>query len=92
LGGTTANIQQFGRIALSSAGAISDMRRNVFFRRTNIYANPCRLFHQFPHKLQHAVVVATMKDAPATRIWNNEDLALQAKVRREREEMIKAKK
>ncbi len=33
-----------------------------------------------------------MKDAPATRIWNNEDLALQAKVRREREEMIKAKK
>jgi hypothetical protein len=32
-----------------------------------------------------------MKDAPATRLRNNEDLALQAKARREKEEMIKAK-
>ena len=32
-----------------------------------------------------------MKDAPATRLRNNEDMALQAKARREKEEMIKAK-
>ncbi len=32
LGGMTANIQRFGRIALSSAGAVSDMKRNAFLQ------------------------------------------------------------
>jgi hypothetical protein len=32
-----------------------------------------------------------MKDAPATKLCNNEDLALQAKDRHVKEEMIKAK-
>ena len=31
-----------------------------------------------------------MKDAPATKLCNNEDLAFQAKARRAKEEMIKA--
>jgi hypothetical protein len=31
LGGTTANIQQFGQIALSSAGTVSDMKHSAFF-------------------------------------------------------------
>ena len=87
LGGTTANIQQFGRIALSSAGAVSDMKQNAFLRRdmistkTNPTINPSGLFHQFPHELRQAIVRVAMKDAPATRIRNNEDLALQAKAR-----------
>jgi hypothetical protein len=90
-------VQRFGRIALSSAGAISDMKRNAFFQRctpstnTNPSVNPCGLFHQFAHEIRHAIVVVAMKDAPATRLRNNEDLALQAKARREKEEMIKAK-
>jgi hypothetical protein len=97
LGGATANIQRFGRIALSSAGAISDMKRNAFFQRctlstnSNPSVNPSGLFHQFAHEIRHAIVVVAMKDAPATRLRNNEDLALQAKARREKEEMIKAK-
>jgi hypothetical protein len=50
LGGTTANIKRFGRIALSSAGAVSEMKRNAFLRRDaiptkkNPTVNPSGLF------------------------------------------------
>ena len=94
--GTTANIQQIGRIALSSAGAVSDMKRNAFLWRDTIptkknsTVNPNGLFHQFPHELRQAIVRVAMKDAPATKLCNNEDLAFQAKARRAKEEMIKA--
>ncbi len=97
LGGTTANIQRFGRIALSSAGAVSDMKRNAFLKRDAIVTkknpstNPSGLFHQFPNELQEVIVRVAMKDAPATRLRNNEDLALQAKARHVKEEMIKKK-
>ena len=97
LGGTTANIQRFGRIALSSAGAVSDMKRNAFLQRDTIptkknpTVNQSGLFHQFPHELRQAIVRVAMKDAPVTKLRNNEDLALQAKARRAKEEMIKAK-
>ena len=96
LGGTTANIQRFGRIALSSAGAVSDMKRNAFLQRDTIptkknqTVKPSGLFHQFPHELRQAIV-RVMKDAPETKPRNNDDLALQAKARHAKEEMIKAK-
>jgi hypothetical protein len=32
LGGTTANVQQYGQINISSAGAISDTKRNEFLQ------------------------------------------------------------
>jgi hypothetical protein len=62
LGGTTANIQRFGKIALSSAGAVSDMKRNAFLlqgaiptkKKTTI--NPSGLFHQFTQELWQAIV------------------------------------
>ena len=71
LGGTTANIQRFGRIALSSAGAVSDMKRNAFLQRDTIptkknpTVNQSGLFHQFPHELRQAIVRVAMKDAPS---------------------------
>jgi hypothetical protein len=93
LGGTTANIQQFGKIALSSAGAVSDMKQNAFLKqgailtKKNPTANPSGLFHQFPHIMQQAIVRVAIKDAPATRLRNNEDLELQAKARCAKKEM-----
>jgi hypothetical protein len=33
LGGATANIQRYGRISLSGAGAVGDMRCNAFLHR-----------------------------------------------------------
>ncbi len=36
LGGTTAHVQQFGQIALSSAGAVSDMKQNAYLKRDAI--------------------------------------------------------
>ncbi len=73
------------------------MKQNAFLQRdtiptkTNPTINPSGLFHQFPHELRQATFRVAMKDAPATRIRNNEDLALQAKARRVKEEMINAK-
>jgi hypothetical protein len=95
LGGTTAYIQQFGRIALSSAGAVRDMKQNAFLKqdaiptKKNPTVNPSGLIHQFPHKLRQALVRVAMKNALATKLCNNEDLALQAKARHAKEEMIK---
>jgi hypothetical protein len=74
LGGTTANIQRFGQIALSSAGSVSDMKQNAFLKRDAILTkknptvNPVGLFHQFPHKLQQEIVRVAMKDAPVTKL------------------------
>ena len=91
LGGTTANIQLFGRIALSSAGAVSEMKQSAFLKqdtiptKKNSTVNPGGLFHQFPHKLRQAIVRVAMKDAPSPKLCNNEDLALQAKARHAKE-------
>ncbi len=41
--------------------------------------------------MQQAIVSVAMKDAPATALHNNEDLALQARARHAKEEMIKTK-
>jgi hypothetical protein len=57
--------------------------------KKNPSTNPSGLFHQFSHELQEGIVRVVMKDAPATRFCNNEDLALQAKARGVKEEMIK---
>ncbi|KAL7552655.1 hypothetical protein ACHAWF_015887 [Thalassiosira exigua] len=93
LGGTTSQVQKFGRIALSSAAAISDLKRNAFFNRpTNSKKEkPLGIFHQFDVELRHAIVALAMQDAPATRSMNNEALVLQAKARKEKEDLAKQK-
>jgi hypothetical protein len=73
LGGTTTNIQQFGWIALSSAGTVSDIKRNASLQQDAILTkkNPTinpGLFNQFPQELQQAIVRVGMKDAPATKL------------------------
>jgi hypothetical protein len=74
------------------------MKRNAFLWRDTIpikknpTVNPSGLSHQFPHELRQAIVRVTMKDAPATKLCNNEDLALQAKARRAKKEMITEKR
>ena len=94
LGGTTSQIQQYGRIALSSASAISDIRRNGFLHRKTKSKNDDKsegMFHQFPEEVRHAIILAAMEDAPVTRERNNADLAAQAKAKREKEEIAKEK-
>ena len=85
LGGCTSQIQRFGRIALSSATAISDMGRNGFLHcltGAKHDKNPRGMFHEFDENLHHAIVKVTMRDAPVTRERNNDGLELQATARR----------
>lgn len=94
LGGCTSQIQRFGRIALSGAAAVSDMSRNGFFHRptgTKGDKKPRGIFHEFDDDLRHAIVKVAMRDAPATRERNNNDLELQAKARRKKDELAREK-
>ena len=92
LGGTTAQVQRFERLALASAAAISDMRRNAFLHRpikAKSDKKPRGIFHQFDEKLRLAIVMVAMEDAAETRAIHSEELALQAKARQEKEELAK---
>jgi len=94
LGGATAQIQRFGRIALSSAGAISDIKRNSFLHRSTKSKSdkkPAGMFHGFEDVLRQSIILVAMKDAPLAKRRNNKDLELQAKARCEKEELAKMK-
>ena len=87
-------MQRYGRINLSSAAAISDMKRNVFLhRKTKSKSNkkPTGIFHEYSRELQYAIVLAAMKDAPATQAAHQEELKLQAKARQDKEDQAKQK-
>jgi hypothetical protein len=91
-GGATANIQRYGHISLSGAGAVGDMRCNAFIHRPTKSKNsvkPIGKFHQFDPSLQEAIILTAMTDAPATRKQNNDDLERQATARQIKEELIK---
>ena len=94
LGGATANIQRYGCISLSLAGAVGVMKRNAFLHRSpksKSKSKPLGRFHQFDPSLQEAIIIVAMTDAPNTRKHNNEDLEKQATARRIKEELIKEK-
>jgi len=92
LGGSTGQLQRFGRIALASAAAVSTMKRNGYFRRTmKSDEKPIGILHGNDEDFQRAIILAGIRDAPMTRARNNEDLRKQAEARRLREEMAKEK-
>jgi hypothetical protein len=77
LGGATANIQRYGRINISSAGAMSDVNQNKFLqqefqpqRKKSATQSQGMLF-EFINVVQEAIVWTAMIDAPSTRKTNN---------------------
>ena len=94
LGGCTSQIQQYGRIALSSASAIADMNRNGYMHRSTGAKDDKRqkgLFHELDTILSHTSVKVAMKNMPLHRERNNKDLELQATARCVKEEMTREK-
>ena len=79
LGSATAHVQQFKTIHLSGAAAVGAASRNCIFDS----------FDLLDEKLQEAILLISMKDAPSTRAGNNNDIESQAKTRREKEELKK---
>ena len=68
LGGATAQVQEYGRINISSAAAISDMNRNKYLQRKHEPARKkegakCQgLFHGLSDELRQAIVLVAMED------------------------------
>ena len=94
LGGTTHQIQKYGRINLASAAAVNDVRRNAFLHRSSKSKTDRKqngIFQDYSRELQHAIVLVAMRDAPATQAIHQEELALQAKSRRVKEELARQK-
>ena len=94
LGGCTSQVQRFCRINLTNAAAISDMKRNGFLHRPTRSKTDKKargLFHEFDRDLQHVLILVAMQDVPVRKNENNADLELQARMRREKEEMAQKK-
>jgi hypothetical protein len=96
-GGATAQVQEYGRINISSAAAISDMNRNKYLQRER---NPPRkkegakcqgMFFGLPDDVKHGIVLVAMEDAPSTSRQNCADIQAQDTARREKEELLKEK-
>ena len=52
LGGTTHQLQQYGRIGIANAAAISNAKTNGYFRRFSVNGNKTKgMFHQFDPKM-----------------------------------------
>ncbi|KAL7546176.1 hypothetical protein ACHAWF_015185 [Thalassiosira exigua] len=85
--GVTSQLQSFGRIAMCSAAAVSDAKRNKFFYR----ATSKKAIENGEEGLFYTItaVMMSMEDAPATRQSNNNDLERYRKIRWEKEQLAK---
>jgi hypothetical protein len=94
LGGTTANIQRYGRINLSSAAAVSDVKRNNILLQSSNKKQRRGMFHDIDEAIQECIIAIAIEDAPHTRQRHIEELEQQANARRlkVKEEIIKEKR
>ena len=84
-GGVTNQLQQYSRLSIPAAAAVSDMRRNNFFSREKHKG----LFHGFPEEIRSALVIMATEQAPATRKENTETLNMQRETKRRKAEAMK---
>ena len=95
LGGATHQIQQFGRIAITNAAAVSDAKRNQYFRRFSKDDKECLhsrgIFYRFPEQLRDSLLIVALEDAPTAVSTNSEQLDNQREAKRKKEEMMERK-
>jgi hypothetical protein len=92
LGGTTHQLQKYGRIGIANAAAVSDAKTNVYFHRFSVNENKTKgMFHQFDPKMRECLLTVAIEDAPATISTNRDDLDKQREAKRKKEEMIENK-
>jgi hypothetical protein len=94
--GCTRNVQTGNRIHFSSAAAISVAKRNHHFDRSvpskwksgdSMKSNG--IFLQFDKELQRALLEVGVRDAPATRVKNNEEVKRQRNAKRMKVEIAR---
>ena len=94
LGGTTHQLQQYGRIGITNAAAMSDAKTNGYFRRFTCQSGRTEtkgMFHQFERRMRECLLTVAIEDAPQTVSVNREELDNQREAKRKKEEMIKKK-
>ena len=89
LGGTTHQLQKYGRIGIANAAAISNAKRNGYFHR---FSASCKkrkgMFHQFDPEMRECLLTMAIEDAHVTIATNRDDLDRQRETKRKKEEMI----
>ncbi len=92
LGGTTHQLQKYGRIGIINAAAVSDAKTNGYFSQFSTSGNTTKgMFHQFKQRICECLLTVAIEDAPVTISINRDDLDKQQEVKRKKEEMIKKK-
>ena len=94
-GGTTRQLQCFGRIGLTNAGGVDQVRRNKDFSRNiktiskNSDTNRLGIFHNLSEEMRQSLLVLTREDSPAAREYDKYALARQRAEKSRKEELIK---
>ena len=92
LGGATYQIQQFGRIGIPNAAAVSDMKRNRYFDRfTKKGKGEKGMFHQFDRMLRDCLLTVAIEDRPETIKIDCKALARQRECKRVKEGILREK-
>jgi len=94
LGGTTHQLQQYGRIGITNAAAASDAKTNGYFCQftcQSVRTEAKGMFHQFERRMHECLLTVANEDAPQTVSVNREELDNQREAKRKKEEMIEKK-
>ena len=70
-GGLTAQLEEFGRIGLANAAAVSDMQQNGYLKRPNLESDEVSFYFGLPEELWITATMTAVKLALAVRKSNN---------------------
>jgi hypothetical protein len=92
LGGTTHQLQKYGRIRLTNAAAVSNAKTKGYFCWFSRNGNTTKgMFHQFDPNMRECLLMVAIEDAPETISVNRDDLDKQREAKRKKKKMIKKK-
>ena len=91
--GVTAQLQVFGQIGMAKSDYISGMARNGFLYRPtknkDMSDKKTSLFRDFPEELNITAIMCKVKEAPATRQQNTNDMDRQSNDKQDRDNLVK---
>ena len=94
-GGATGEIQCFGRVGLTNAGGVGqvringDLSRGYDSRTTKKHKLTRVIFHQLTDEMHTSLLITAMEDAPSVRVNDREALAKQRAAKRRKEELAR---
>ena len=77
LGGTTRQLQKYGRIGISNAAAVSGAKTNSYVHQFTCPSSKTKtkeMFHQFEQRLRECLLRVGIEDAPQTIYITREEL------------------